>query len=362
MTPEQAGAVLTVDLGAIARNWQSLQARLKDGVQCAAVLKTDAYGLGADKVGPALAKAGCRIFFVAYSFEGAALRRILPDADIYVLHGVLPGTEQDFVQYNLIPVISSLRQAEAFNLFAAGEHKRLPAALHIDTGMTRLALTEKNVAAYCVAVPENIDVRLVISHLACADEVENPKNEDQLKRFDALCAMLRKALPHDFKESLSATDGTLIQDSRYHKDIVRPGIALYDGAVTLEAKILEVQDTEPGRTVGYGATYELKEKSRIVTLAIGYGDGYPRLLSGKGQVYLLGRHMPVVGRVSMDLITVEASGADWRELRAAQTAEIIGPHCPLKEIAKQAGTIDYEILTGLGRRFFREYKNQGQDP
>lgn len=357
MTPEQAGAVLTVDLGAIARNWQSLQARLKDGAQCGAVLKTDAYGLGAGRVGPALAQAGCRTFFVAYSFEGIALRKVLPEAEIYVLHGVLPGTERDFVQHNLIPVLSSLRQAEVFDCFAAGENKRLPAALHVDTGMTRLALTAKNVADYCSAVPENIEIRLVVSHLACADNPENPKNEDQLERFDALCSMLRKALPDEFKESLSATDGALLLDSRYHKDIVRPGIALYDGAVTLKAKILEVQDTEPGQTVGYGATYELKEKSRIATLAIGYGDGYPRSLAGKGQVYLAGRYVPVVGRVSMDLITAEAAGIGWRELRETVWAEIIGPHCALKEIAKQAGTIDYEILTGLGRRFFREYKN-----
>lgn len=357
MTPEQAGAFLTIDLGAIAENWRSLQSRLGSNTECGAVLKTDAYGLGMDRVAPVLAKAGCKTFFVAHVFEGIDLRKLLPDADIYVLHGVLPETEQDFIDHRLVPVLSSLRQVEAWMAFADVKKEMLPAALHVDTGMTRLGLTEKNVADFCADAPKNIDIKLVISHLACADEPKNPKNDDQLNRFDKLCSSLRKVLQHDFKESLSASDGCLFCDSRFHKDIARPGIALYDNAVTLEAKIVEVQEAGPGQTVGYGATYKITEKSRIATLSIGYGDGFPRTLGGVGMVYLADRYVPVVGRISMDLITVDVSGMHYKVLQEIKTAEIIGKHCPLKEFAKNAGTIDYEILTGLGRRFFRIYKD-----
>lgn len=356
MTPEQAGAFLTVDLKKIAGNWQAVQTRVGDKTQAAAVLKTDAYGLGAQKIAPALYKAGCRIFFTAYVFEAAALRQVLPeDAQIYVLHGVLPQTELDFLRYNLIPVLSTPRQIAAWNHLGHKENRIMPAALHIDTGMTRLGLTGENVEKLCANVPAYLNISLVVSHLACADNPENPKNEDQLKRFDGLCERLRAALPNPFKESLSATDGVNLTDPRYYKDIVRPGIALYEDAVSLEAKILQIQDAAPEQTVGYGATHTFKETARLATLAIGYGDGYPRTLANKGYVLVAGKKAPVVGRISMDLTTVDVTGIDPQELQNAPTAEIFGPRCPIKEIAKLAGTIDYELLTNLSGRFYRIY-------
>lgn len=356
MTPEQAGAFLTVDLKKIADNWRAVQKRVGDKTQAAAVLKTDAYGLGAQKIAPALYRAGCRIFFTAYVFEAAALRQVLPeDAQIFVLHGVLPHTELDFFKYNLIPVLSTPRQIAAWNHLGHKENRILPAALHVDTGMTRLGLAEKEVDAVCANVPAYLNISLVVSHLACADDPENPKNEDQLKRFDGLCGRLRAALPNPFKESLSATDGVNLTNPEYYKDIVRPGIALYDGAVSLEAKILQIQDAAPEQTVGYGATHTFTENARLATLAIGYGDGYPRALANKGYVWLAGWKAPVVGRISMDLTTVDVTGMDPRELQSAPTAEVFGPHCPIKEIAKLAGTIDYELLTNLSRRFYRIY-------
>ena len=320
-------------------------------------MKTDAYGLGAEKVGKALYLAGCRVFFTAYVFEGITLRKVAPEADIYVLHGVLPHTELDFLTYNLIPVLSTPRQVADWNHLGHKEDIVLPAALHVDTGMTRLGLTagqidslEKN-PQQC----KYLNVKLVISHLACADNPDNKMNFEQLEKFEEACLKLRRILPNDFKESLSATDGSRLDDERFYRDIVRPGIALYDGAVSLEAKILQIQDVSVGQSIGYGATHVFTKKSRVATLAIGYGDGYPRSLSNKGYVLIAGHPAPVVGRISMDLATVDVTGIDVEELRQTPTAEIFGEVLPLKDVAKLAGTIDYEMLTNLSRRFYRIY-------
>lgn len=357
MTPEQAGAFLTVDLNKIADNWRQMQAKVGDKRQVAAVLKTDAYGLGAGQVGKALYKAGCRVFFTAYVFEAIALREVALDADIYVLHGVLPHTELDFLKYNLIPVLSTPRQVADWNHLGHKEDIVLPAALHVDTGMTRLGLT----AGQIESLEKNpqqckyLNVKLVVSHLACADTPDNKMNEEQLQKFEVACAKLRRILPNDFKESLSATDGSRLDDERFYRDIVRPGIALYDGAVSLEAKILQIQDVSAGQSIGYGATHVFTKKSRVATLGIGYGDGYPRSLSNKGYVLIAGHKAPVVGRISMDLTTVDVTDIDVKELQMSPTAEIFGRDLPLKDVASLAGTIDYEVLTNLSRRFFRIY-------
>ncbi|MBR1777367.1 MAG: alanine racemase [Alphaproteobacteria bacterium] len=357
MTPEQAGAFLTIDLNKIADNWREIQVRIGDKRQAAAVLKTDAYGLGAEKVGQALYEAGCRVFFTAYVFEAAALREVAPEADIYVLHGLLPHTELDFLRCNLIPVLSTPRQVADWNHLGHKEDIVLPAALHVDTGMTRLGLTARHIEALAKN-PEQckyLDIKLVVSHLACADNPENEKNEDQLKRFEDACAKLRRILPKDFKESLSATDGCRLEDERFYRDIVRPGIALYDNAVSLEAKILQIQEAEAGQTAGYGATHVFSGKSRVATLAIGYGDGFPRSLSNKGYVLIAGHKAPIVGRISMDLTTVDVTDIDVEALRQSPTAEIFGSSLPLKDVASLAGTIDYEVLTNLSGRFYRIY-------
>ncbi|MBR4127410.1 MAG: alanine racemase [Alphaproteobacteria bacterium] len=357
MTPEQAGAFLTVDLNKIANNWRKMQAKVGDKRQVAAVLKTDAYGLGAERVGRALYEAGCRVFFTAYVFEGIALREVAPEADIYVLHGVLPHTELDFLKYNLIPVLSTPRQVADWNHLGHKEDIVLPAALHVDTGMTRLGLT----AGQIDSLGKNPDqckylnVKLVVSHLACADDPDNGMNAEQLEKFETACAKLRRILPDDFKESLSATDGCRLDDERFYRDVVRPGIALYDGALSLEVKILQIQDVQVGQTVGYGATHIFTKKSRVATLGIGYGDGLPRSLSNKGYVLIAGHQAPIVGRISMDLTTVDVTDIDVKELQQAPMAEIFGEDLPLKDVANIAGTIDYEMLTNLSKRFFRIY-------
>ena len=357
MTPEQAGAFLTIDLNKIADNWRKIQARVGDKRQVAAVLKTDAYGLGAERVGEALYRAGCRVFFTAYVFEAIALRNVAPEADIYVLHGLLPHTELDFLTYNLIPVLSTPRQVADWNHLGHKEDIVLPAALHVDTGMTRLGLTAGQVDSL-EKNPEQckyLNVKLVVSHLACADDPDNKMNAEQLEKFENACAKLHRILPDGFKESLSATDGSRLEDERFYRDIVRPGIALYDNAVSLEAKILQIQDVPAWQSIGYGATHVFMKKSRIATLAVGYGDGLPRSLSNKGYVLIAGHQAPIVGRISMDLMTVDVTDIAVEELQQTPTAEIFGEDLPLKDVANIAGTIDYELLTNLSKRYFRIY-------
>lgn len=362
MTPEQAGSFLSVNLGAIADNWRSLQARLGPGKTCAAVLKTDAYGLGAEKIAPALEQAGCKTFFVAHVFEGIALRGVVPAAKIYVLHGVLPGTEHDFVRFNLIPVLNTVAQISDWTAHAKETGNVLAAALHVDTGMTRLGLTRNDVRVLC-ELPEILDglaVELVMSHLACGDEPESPMNRRQLASFEAVCAELRKALPYGFQESLSASAGCFLP-AAFHKDIARPGIALYGGmgglkpAVTLTSRMMQVQEVAPGQTIGYGAFGVLPHGGKAATVALGYGDGYPRGMSRRGTAFVGGKKVRVLGRISMDLTVLDVSEVAEKDLFPGQTVEFIGPNCPLSQVAEEAGTIEYEILTNLGRRFYRSY-------
>lgn len=358
LNPREAGAVLTVHLKAVADNYRALRARLGQ-TECAAVLKADAYGLGAARVGKALYDAGCRRFFVAYGFEGAKLRESVPaDADIFALHGVFAQTERDFYDASVTPVISTFEQLRRWADFAAQKGEKLPCALHVDTGMTRLAFTEEQVFAMTAADFTHLDVKVVISHLACGEK-GNPMNEAQLRQFDKLCARLKTFLP-PFKESLSASAGIFL-DAPYHKDIARAGIVLYGfsenltPAVELKARILEIQDVPAGKTIGYGATAVMKNGGRVATVSLGYGDGYPRALSNAGHAFINGKKVNVIGRISMDLTTLDVSDLSEDEPAGAEFAEFIGKYGSLAELARAAGTIDYEILTNLGNRLYREY-------
>lgn len=359
LSEREAGAFLTVHLKAIAGNYRALVERL-GATECGAVLKADAYGLGAEQVGRALYEAGCRRFFVAYGFEGVKLREAVPDdADIFVLHGVFKETEEDFFAASLIPVLNTFDQLNRWSAFALKKGKRLPCALHVDTGMTRLAFTKEQVLGFKTRDFENLSVRLVMSHLACG-EAGNAMNEAQLNRFDALSAHLKTILPEPFKESLSASAGIFL-DKPYHKDIARAGIVLYGfmenltPAVELKAGILEIQNVSSSQTIGYGATASLPDNGKVATVALGYGDGYPRLMGNAGHAFINGKKVPVIGRVSMDLTVLDVSDLSDGELSEAGFAEFIGRYGSLAELAKVAKTIDYEILTNLGNRLYRIY-------
>ncbi len=347
-------AVLTVDLGAIVANWRRL-AELAQPARCAAVVKADAYGLGLASVAPALAAAGCREFFVAHLAEGIALRRVLGGGpEIQVLHGPAPGSEAAFAANALIPVLNSAAQAEAWAANAAA----LPASLQLDTGMARLGVPQSEAAA--LAALAGLDVRLVLSHLACADAPAHPANAAQLAAF----CELRKLWPQA-EASLAASFGIFLGPA-YHFDLVRPGAALYGIAPTagpnpmravvrLQAPVLQTRDLPAGAGVGYGHTWHATAPARVATLGIGYADGLPRSLSNRGAAWLGERRLPIVGRVSMDSITVDASAVPAGALAPGTLLDLIGPHCDVDALAEAAGSTGYELLTRLGDRFLRRH-------
>jgi len=360
------GAILTIDLDAVVANYRLLQGRLGDR-SCAAVVKADAYGLGMDKVAPALAAAGCPIFFVAQIEEGITLRRLLADAEIHVLNGLLPDSAPVFLEHRLVPVLNSLGNIEAWSRFCAGRDSVPPADVHIDTGMARLGLPAGELAVL-TAEPERLqglNLAYLISHLACADEPDHPLNRQQL---DSLKAALG-ALPAT-RVSFANSSGIFLGPD-YHFDLARPGVALYGVApvpgepnplaqvVRLQGKILQVRDVDTPQTVGYGATHRVTRKGRIATVAVGYADGYLRSLSNSGSAYIGDTGVPVVGRVSMDLITLDVSAVADREARPGTLVDLIGPHNPVDRVAAEAGTIGYEILTSLGSRYHRTYTGNG---
>jgi alanine racemase len=360
-------AILTIDLDALAANYRRLR-ELAGLAECAAVVKADAYGLGMAEAAPALWRQGCKTFFVATPDEARALRKFLPHAVIYVLAGLMPGTADIFRKHGLRPVLNSADEIREWASFSAKVGEALPCAIHVDSGMNRLGLSAAEVDA--VAAERNLwpafTLSLVMSHLACADEPEHPKSAAQRKIFDDLRARLPKALA-----SLANSAGILLGHA-YTYDVVRPGIALYGGklhsrgarefapVVHLKGRILQVRDVAAGETVGYGATRTLRRRSRVATVSVGYADGFFRSLSTKdgetGFVAYVGPHAaPILGRVSMDLITVDVTDVPEAHAARGGWVELMGPHVTAQALAHHAGTIDYEVLTNLGARAFRRY-------
>lgn len=362
-------AVLTIDLDAIRANWRQLAERTAPA-QCAAVVKADAYGLGAARVAPALARAGCRQFFVAQLGEGVALRQALREkaanATIFVLNGMMESERLSFDANGLVPCLNDLGQVERWSRHARRRERALPAALHLDTGMNRLGLPADELETLA-GEPERltgIELRLVMSHLACADEPDHPLNRRQLDRFRAAAARL----PHA-RLSLAASAGIFLGRD-YHFDLARPGVALYGAnptpgapnpmaqAVRLQGKILQVRRVDRGETVGYGAAHRFTRPCRLATVGVGYADGFLRSSSDRGSAVLGGVAAPIVGRVSMDLITLDVSDAPDELARPGAMVDLIGGDGrgrSLEDVAADAGTIAYEILTALGRRYERRY-------
>ena len=355
------GTVLTIDLSAVADNYRRLAERVWPA-GCAAVVKADAYGLGMARVAPALAAAGCADFFVAHLDEGIALRALLPDAAIYVLNGALRGAEPEFQRHALCPVLNHLAALDAWSALGRGG-KPLPAALHIDCGMSRLGLDDQELAILAAAPArlDGVDLQLLMSHLACADQPDHPLNAEQLARFRAARGRL-PATP----ASLANSSGIFL-GPEYRFDMARPGAALYGvnpqpgrpnpmaPVVRLQARILQVRRIDSPRTVGYGATHRAARPSTIATIALGYADGYLRSLSNRGSC-LIGEHrVPVVGRISMDLVTLDVTGVPDGLARPGAVVDVIAPDHPVDAVAEEAGTIGYEILTSLGRRYQRRY-------
>ena len=359
---ERALSILEIDLGAIAANWRLLAGRAGAIEHLAAVVKADAYGLGAARVASTLAAAGCRLFFVATLDEGLALRRVLPEAEIAVLNGLLPAEPGAFARARLVPVLNDLGQIEAWRRFA-WRHEA-PAMLHIDTGMARLGLA-KDEAARLIAEPERlagITLRAILSHLACAGEPEDPMNAAQRDAFRATLARLPPA-----PASLAASSGLFLGPD-YRFDFARPGAALYGvnplpgspnpmrQVVHLSGRILQVREIDRGESVGYGAAHRMGRAGRIATVAVGYADGWLRSSSHRGSVGLSGRRVPVVGRISMDLLTLDVTECDPAQARPGALVDLIDETYDVDAAAAAAGTIGYEILTSIGRRALRLYR------
>ena len=359
--------LVTVDLNQIAANWRALAA-LSAPAECAAVVKADAYGLGADRVVPALLEAGCNTFFVATPDEAAQVRALTADAVIYVLDGLMGGAGPRLADLGARPALASLDDCFEWAALCDARDRVMAAAVHIDTGLHRLGLSPADVSklAADASLFNRIGVSLVMSHLACADAPEHPLNAQQLLAFE----QLRAALP-PAPASLAASDGLMIGPD-YRFDLVRPGYALYGGqptkglaapvrpAVRVQARVLQVRDVPTGGAVGYSALWTATKRSRIATIAAGYADGYARAASATnavpgGHVGFKGRLMPIVGRISMDLITIDITGLGESAPQRGDFVDLIGPGLSYEAVAAAQGTIGYEVLTRLPRRFQRRY-------
>ncbi len=371
MTVPTPASRLTIDLDAVVANWRHVVETHQ--ASCGAAVKADAYGTGVAKVAPALAGAGCRVFFVATLDEGVALRAILPDlgVTIVVLNGLMAGTEDVFEAHGLVPAINDLDQVGRIGTLCADRGRPVEAVLHIDTGMNRLGLSPKEVdwLAENGEALEGPAWLWVMTHLACADEPSHPMNEAQRRDFAAARARIRP-MPVSF----AASSGVFLGEG-WRSDLARPGYALYGGrpsperpdemrtAVRLASPILQVREIGAGATVGYGAGYTLQRDSRIATIALGYADGWVRSISTftrpngapGGSVRLGEQRLPMIGRVSMDLITVDVTDAPQSVAHPGAFVEVLGDDFTIDDAADAAGTIGYEFLTSLGARFHRTY-------
>lgn len=362
---QSRAATLSVDLDAIAANYHWFAQRAAPAA-CAACVKADAYGLGLAPVARTLWRTGCREFFVATAGEGAALRRLLPQALIYVLNGYLPGEQSLLRDAGLTPVLNAPAQMAAFETdFPAGT----PAALQLDTGMTRLGLDAQDIDALSPRWRRPNAITLLLSHLACADDPAHPMNGQQLARFRAAWQALGRP-----RASLANSSGVLLGPA-WHFDLVRPGAGLYGlnpqpatanplrPVVRLQAPVLQVRAVHGDASVGYGATYRTPAPGRIATVACGYADGYPRAAGNHAEAMLGGRRVPLIGRLSMDLLTLDVSALPADRPHPGEQVELLGPDYDVDALADAAGTIGYELLTHLGRLCRRRYHAaEGKQP
>lgn len=341
-----AQARLTIDLDALCQNWQQLDSLTQ--AESGAVVKADAYGLGMDRVAPALAKTGARTFFVASCEEGATLRRILgPGPEINVFSGHMVGDLPLIRDAQLVPMINSIDQMLAHVEGLPGH----PFGIQLDSGMNRLGMEPAEWSALRdIALAQK--PRLVMSHLACADEPDHTMNRRQLNAFVAMTEGI------DAPRSLSATGGVLLGED-YHFDVTRPGIGVYGGlpfvdakpVVSLDLPVIQTREVLAGESVGYGNSWVAEKPTRVATLSSGYADGIHRAMAAQAHVWVGEQRCKILGRISMDLIAVDLSEIDG----TPDFVELIGLHQGVDTLADWAGTIGYEILTSLGGRYARSY-------
>jgi alanine racemase len=371
-SPEEAGGLLTIDLDALATNWRFLRDRA-GSAECAAVVKADAYGVGLEPAVRALARAGCRTFFVAHLSEAVRARTAAPDAAVYVLNGFPPGTFRAYANSDLRPVLGSQEEIAEWAAACAESGEKRPAALHVDTGMNRLGLRlDEGLSLRGDPRLDAFAPTLLMSHFVSAEEPGDPINARQMATF----AELRDALP-GLPASLANSSGIFLAEAPHH-DLVRPGYALYGGnptpgqpnpmrpVVRLDARVIQVREAADGERAGYNGRWTARGPRRLAVLSIGYADGFPRAASGTdikveadtpaGEAIVAGRRCPFAGRVSMDLVIVDVTDVPAGSVRRGDRATLIGDGLTVDEVGRRAGTIGYEILTGLGARYARAYR------
>ncbi|MCU4180277.1 alanine racemase [Bosea sp. BH3] len=361
------GATLTVDLDALVANWRSLGARA--GTEAAAVIKADAYGIGIEPAATALAKAGCKSFFVAHVSEGIRARKVAPEATIYVLNGLLPGACGTYAEHSLSPVLGSHEELLEWASFRQTGAQVRPAALHVDTAMNRLGLWQGeglNLARERSGVVAAAGIGLLMSHFASSEVEADPANARQIGAFAEIAA----ALP-EIPASLKNSSGHFLKDCPSYQ-LTRPGYALYGGnptpgrpnpmkpVVGLEARILQIREVEDGMQIGYNGRWTARGRRKLATICLGYADGYPRNASWTdtttgGTALLEGVPCPFAGTVSMDLIIIDVTDAPAGAARRGASVTLIGGPLDLETVGAGAKTIGYEILTSLGRRYARRY-------
>ncbi len=361
----EAGAILTIDLAALADNWRALNRRLAAPAKCAAVIKADGYGCGVEPVAAALARAGCETFFVAHISEARRARAAAPDAAIYVLNGLLPGSAPAYAEANLAPVICSRAELDEWNAFRTATGWRGGAALHLDTGMNRLGFEFAQAPELASRAGNDPGIALVMSHFACSEE-DHPLNALQIERFSAV-----RALFPGIPGSLSNSSGIFLGPAAHH-DLARPGVALYGAnptpgkpnpmrpVVSLQGRIVQTRSVEQGATVGYSATWTARRPTRLAIVSVGYADGFLRAASASdakpgAEAIVAGQRCPLAGRVSMDLVAIDVTDVADADVKRGDLASLLGPEIGVDDLAARAGTIGYEVLTSLGRRYRRVY-------
>jgi alanine racemase len=365
-TAAQPG-ILTVDLDAVVANWRKLE-KTAVPAECAAVIKADAYGCGVEPVARALAGAGCKTFFVATLDEARVARDALPSAEIYVLDGFFQNCGDAFAKLNCRPVIGDLNELAEWDVFCRRSGWSGGAAIHIDTGMNRLGLTlvEANGIVPRINAGDH-GITLVMSHLACAESLNHPLNAKQVATFREIASNF-SGVP----ASLSNSSGIYL-GSQFQFDMVRPGAALYginptpeadnpmQPVVDLKARIVQLRTVERGDSVGYGGTWTARRPTKLAIVSAGYADGYFRAASANdgtrgAEVVIAGKRCPVAGRVSMDLMAIDITDLPDKTARRGHMVTLIGEGITVDELAHHFGTIGYEVLTSLGKRYARIYK------
>lgn len=358
---------LVIDLSAIRQNYKIINSNSDGNYETAVAVKANAYGTGIGRVAPTLHNAGARSFFVATLYEGIELRGILPDVRVYILNGFFEHVCDAYIQYDLVPVLNSLHEIKLYKNYSIRSEHGLAAILHFDTGMNRLGIPadEAEVIFDDLSILEGIDIQYVISHFSSSEESSNLVSGEQFQKFQKIIKHFPKA-----KYSICNSGGVFLSDD-YHLDMVRTGIALYGGnptdmftenpmkpVVSLNVPILQIKRVKKGETAGYNGAYRFHKDGGITIMSIGYADGLLRSVGNDGALFWKGYKMPIRGRVSMDLVICDLSEIPEVEYpKIGDMVEVIGEHQSIDDLARSAGTISYEILTSLGSRYKRIYKD-----